>query len=63
MKKTEQMMEEHKRIEYGGLEITRYSTRVIKRKQEAAMQRALAEPTSFSEARERGLNYYWDTDN
>ena len=39
----------------------KYSTRVIKRKQQAARDRFFAEPTSFTEARERGLNYYWDS--
>jgi len=38
----------------------RYSTKVTRRKQETARQRANSEPTSFAEAIERGLNYYWD---
>ena len=42
--------------------IKKYSTKRIRRMHENAMQRAMSEPTSFAEARERGLNYWWDSE-
>jgi hypothetical protein len=39
----------------------KYSTRALRRKEENARQRYFAEPHSFSDAIEKGLNYYWDS--
>ena len=38
-----------------------YSTRDKKRKQQISLQMFLSEPSSFAEAQERGLSYYWDS--